>query len=225
MYSRKVKAVFGFMVFLMAVGYLVLILNSFPAFSSMIGGNGSSSNSTQKIVDDARKVVAKQHCKAGMPAGHARSKCKIALEDMGSGYQTLSQPTDPNATSLPKDAERNLEKSTEAYKLLVAIDPKDKDSQQFLANAYASTGKFDLAVPLYKALVQQDPSEPLYLYAYARSAQSASQQDPALKDVALAAYAKYLKLFPDESNSEDAKAAIQEIKNPQSGSSAITGAG
>ncbi|MBC7644127.1 MAG: tetratricopeptide repeat protein [Thermoleophilia bacterium] len=210
MYSRKVKAVFGFMVFLMGVGYLVLILNSFPAFSNLIGGTGSSSSATQRLVDKAQKTIDKQNCRAGMPAGPARTKCKRALEDMGAGYQTLSQPS-ATATELPKDAERNLNKSVEAFKLLVAVDPKDKDSKQFLANAYSSIGKSAQAMPLYQELSKQDPSNDLYLYAYARSAEQAGKKEEALK-----AYKQYVKLFPEETNTETAQEAIKNIENPQS---------
>jgi len=215
-YSRKVKAVFIFMVFLMSVGFLALILSSFPAFTNLISGSGGGTGSTQRIVDGAQKVIDQQHCKAGMPAGPARNKCKTALEDMGAGYQTLSQPTDPTATSLPVDAERNITKEVEAFQLLVAIVPKDKDSQQRLANAYMQVGKYAQAMPLYQSLTQQDPSNDLYLYAYARAAEGAGKKPEALK-----AYQQYVKLFPDESNAAAASAAIKSIQNPQSAAGAV----
>lgn len=212
MYSRKVKAVFAFMVFLMAVGYLVLVLNSFPGFTNLFTGAQSGDGATKSLIADAQKTVDKYNCQAGMKPGPARTKCKRALEDIGSGYQTLSQPTDAAGTQ-PKDAQRNIDKSIEAFTLLVAIDPKSTTSKQALATAYTNGGKYELAMPLYKQLAAADPSNDLYLFAFAQTAAQANK-----KDVAIASFKKYLKLFPDSANTDNAKQALDALKNPQSGS-------
>lgn len=211
MYSRKVRVMFAFMAFVMGIGYALMLVVGTPGFNNLFGGTGG--NATQKQVDKARANVRKLDCgnTARPPTDKRLRDCKRHLEDLGAGYQSLTQPPDPTEAEPepepPAGAERNTQKSLEAFELLYQIDKDDDDSLQFLASAYAGQGKYEQALPLFKLLTEQNPEDQDLLYAYASIAQSASKNT-----VAIAAFKRFIKLAPDDERAEVAKASIKTLK-------------
>lgn len=212
MYSRKTKIFFGFMVFVMGIGFPLSLVASFPAFQSLLTGQSTGNDSTRKLIDEAHKVIRQRDCAdaAKPPKGADLEKCKRALEDLGSGYSVLSQPRDEAGQDIPADADKNREKSLEAFELLYRIDPTEQDSQRFLALAYQQQGKFERALPIFRLLEKENPEDPDFVFPHALTA----QQVPAAKAEAISAFRRFLKMAPDDVRAQQAKDAIKALKQP-----------
>lgn len=211
MYSWKVKAVMIMMVFLMTVGFAVLIIQPFLG-----GGFGGSdpNKATRDIIDEARAAVRENDCAKGMPAGKKRDACKEALLDIGSGYSSLAAP-DQTTGEAPDGAKAYQSKSLEALRLLYSIDPTDKQGIEQLAAQYMLQSKYTDALPLYRNLATKYADEPDYMFAWGQSAQAAQKNDEAIK-----AYRLVIKTAPEDAVADSAREAIKQIKesekNPQS---------
>ena len=207
MYSWKVKSVMIAMVFLMTVGFAVLIIQPF------IGGglnSGDPNKATRQVIDEARAVLHKNNCEKGMRPGAERNRCKSALLDMGSGYSTLAAP-DPTTNTAPAGAKRYQAKALESLLLLYAIDPTDKRSVEQLAREYMVQNKSKDAVPLYRSLAKKYPAETDYMLAWGQSAQAANQMDEAKR-----IYRSIIATTPDDANADIARDALKQIKDQAS---------
>lgn len=207
MYSWKVKSVMIAMVFLMTVGFAVLIIQPF------IGGglnSGDPNKATRQIIDEARTVVQKHSCEKGMKPGAERTKCKQALLDLGSGYSTLAAP-DPTTNEQPEGAKAYQSKALESLRLLYAIDPTDKTSIEQLAREYMVQNKSKDALPLYRSLATKYPAETDYMLAWAQAAQAANQTDEAKR-----IYRKIIAVAPEDGNADIARDALKQIKQQAS---------
>lgn len=214
MYGRTTKIFFGFMAFVMVVGYPVLLLTALPSFQSMFLGQQTAQGATQSQVEDNREKVLELDCgsKTNPPKGKRLKDCKRALQDLGSAYQTLASGTDEQQLTgeFPPNAERDLDKSLEAFKLLVAIDPDDAESQEYLATSYSAQGLSARALPIFTKLVKEDPGNVQFVFAKANAAQGAGKTE-----LALATYRRVIKLAPEDELAEIAREAIDQIENPE----------
>lgn len=214
-YGRGTRLFFGFMAFVMVFGYPLLLLTAVPSFQELFLGQQSAQGATKSNVDDAREKVLDLNCAASKPpTGERLADCKRALEDLGAGYQALSYPdVDQQAAGvLPPNSDESLAKSLESFKLLVRIDPEDRDSQEFLAGGFAQQGKYEQAMPIYERLLKDDPENADLVFALANVAQQAGETDKAI-----ATYRRFIKLAPEDQRAETAKETIEELKNPQAG--------
>lgn len=223
MYGRGTKIFFGFMAVTMVIGYPLVLLSSLPTFQNLLTGSTTGNGAQVKIVEKSREVVLDENCTVKSKPKAARLKrCKDALNEMGLAYQALATPDQPKPGEEPVEPENSqeyLDKSLESFQLLVALDPKDRESRQLLAGAYSNQQKFAQAVPLYKSLVKQDP-DPDLVFALAISQQNAGEND-----AAIATYKRFIKLAPTDSRADTAKEAIKGLKEQAASGGGLGGAG
>jgi tetratricopeptide (TPR) repeat protein len=201
------------MAFVMVFGYPLLLLTAIPSFQQIFLGQQSAQGATQGNVDDAREQVVKLRCGSKKPpTGDRLDDCKKALEELGAGYQALSYPSSEEqaAGEFPPNSEQNLEKSLEAFKLLVQVDPDDEESQEFLAGAYSQQQMYSQAMPIYQSLLEDDPDNADLVYALANSAQASGDTEQAI-----ASYKRFVKLAPEDQRAETAQETIKELENPE----------
>lgn len=214
--SLFTKVIIWLMVFLMSVGFAVLVIQPFLGGG---GGGGNDVRSTnKKLVDDARETMKEKHCldTKTAPTGATLKACKKALSDMGAGYRNLATP-DPNEVGpdgvpvTPKDSEVNIDKAQEAFEKLYALDKHDVSSIQTLGSFYRDIGKYDKALPMFALLVKDNPDDPDLLLEQASIAAAATKYDEAIK-----LYNTAIKRFKDDPDTIDsAKAGIKQVKDQQ----------
>lgn len=229
MYNRRTKIFFGFMVIVMGIGYPLLLLSNTSAFQGLMGNSTSGSGQTEKLVKDARTSVRKHDCEAAAKSSKRVTKSKVDactedLRKLGSGYLALAAPVqqdDGTVGDVPADADDNIAKAVEAYKLWQQIAPTDEDADRALASAYANSNSFDKAEAIYAKLTKANPDDGDTQYQYGILAYQAKDNATALQ--VLKAYAK---AFPDDQNAEQAKeliSAINEASKPGASNSLPAG--
>jgi tetratricopeptide (TPR) repeat protein len=197
----------------MGGGFPLMLLAGLPQFSDLILGTAAGDQAQVEIVEKSREKIIDNKCTVkSKPKGERLETCKEALQELGAAYQSLTIPDEPDPGEEPVEPEnydQNLEKSLEAYELLLALDPKDRDSRQVLASAYAQQGKYQQALPLYRELVKEQP-DPDIVYALAITAQNAGETDEAIE-----AYQRVIKLAPESSDAETARESIKALKEQE----------
>lgn len=218
--SLVVKFVIWSMVFLMSVGFAALVIQPFVG-TSLFGGGGSN-DATQQQLDDARSDVRKDDCTETKPkpTGARADRCRDALRILAQAYQTLAlTPADEEATELPKDSKRNLDRAGDAYKAAYLIDTTDADTAASYAAFLRDQGKYAESLPIWQSLVKANPKKEDYLEQQAAAQQGANQLD-----AAIATYQLYLKRFPDSGKKQTIKDNITAIQDQQKQSAAGGGA-
>jgi len=209
--SPFVKTVIWFMVFLMSVGFLALVIQPFVGGS--LFGSGDGRGATQELLDDARADVRADKCTAA-PAtitGKRQDRCVEALIELGSNYATLAQP--PTQTSaddkveIPKDAQRSTDRAIDAYKAAYKLAPNTPEAAETYAGYLIEQGKAQEALPVWTALVKQNPAEEDYLL---QQAGAFSQTNDTAK--AIEAYQVFLKKFPESGQVDAIKDQIKTLE-------------
>jgi tetratricopeptide (TPR) repeat protein len=217
-YGRGTRFFFGFMAFIMILGYPLLLLTNLPSFQSLFLGSSAGASATQRQVDDARVDIRDLKClEKPAPKGDDLRDCKDALRKLGTGYQALATP-DQTATTMPQNSTRYTDLSIVAFNDLYNLDKNDDESKQALASAYSNSQDFEKALPLFRELAKEKKDNPDYVGAWAQVAQKAN-----LTAEAITAYRALLKLTTDDTARQDIKDTIKQIQDSQQSGGAGAG--
>lgn len=205
------KIVLGFMVFVMGIGYPLMLLNGLPGFSELFAG--SSTDTVQQQIKDSRADLHKYPYDIKHPDKYKKnlSKRVSALTALGNAYVSKAAP-DAETGEAPSDADKNLGLAIEAFKEWYTLKPKSEDALKALAETYDRKSTFDLSKPLWQKLAAKNPTEEVFYYRLGYAAQNAKDNLTAAQ-----AYKTYLKIAPDGANADTVTEALKQLKDPNGG--------
>ncbi|MEO6866972.1 MAG: tetratricopeptide repeat protein [Gaiellales bacterium] len=219
--STLVKVIIWLMVFLMSVGFVGLVIAPFMGNTNLFG-DGTGRGATEKLVAEARADIAKDNCDAtgkDKPTGKRLERCEDALSRLASSYMTLATPPD-GTEEYPRDAQRNFDRSGEAWKALYTLNPSNDDNAARYAGWMRDAGDSEGALNLWDKLVKKNPEDEDFILQKA-GAQVQAQDI----DAAVATYRLYIKRFPDSGQIDSIKDEIKNLIAQQKEQAAGGGAG